>query len=41
MVNAVAVQDPKHYGKAVKSDRREQWKIAMTEEMDALKTNDV
>lgn len=41
VVNAVMTQDPKHYGEAVKSDHREQWNVAMTEELDALKANDV
>ena len=41
VVNAVMTQDPKHYGEAVKSDHRKQWNVAMTEELDALKANDV
>ena len=41
VVNTITTQDPKHYGEAVKSDHREQWLIAMTEKLDALKPNDV
>ena len=41
VVNAVIAQDPKHYGEAVKSKHHQEWKIAMTEELDALKANDV
>ena len=41
MVNAVMLQDPKHYGDAINGVHREQWQVAMTEELDALKPNDV
>ena len=41
VVNAVIAQDPKHYGEAIKSKYHQEWKIAMTEELDALKANDV
>ena len=41
MVNAVMVQYPKYYGEAINRVHREQWQVVMTEELDALKLNDV
>ncbi|CAI5723653.1 unnamed protein product [Peronospora farinosa] len=41
VVNAIIAQDPKNYGEAIKSKHHQEWKIAMTEELDALKANDV
>ena len=41
ILNAVIAQDPRHYGEAMKSDHRDQWRIAMAEELDALEANDV
>ena len=41
VVCAVMVQDPKHCGEAIRSDHREQWSTDMTEELDALKFDDV
>uniref|UniRef100_A0AAV1UA53 Reverse transcriptase Ty1/copia-type domain-containing protein n=1 Tax=Peronospora matthiolae TaxID=2874970 RepID=A0AAV1UA53_9STRA len=41
VVNAVIEQDPKHFGEAMKSKHRNQWQMAMTGELDALKANDV
>uniref|UniRef100_A0AAV1VL46 Reverse transcriptase Ty1/copia-type domain-containing protein n=1 Tax=Peronospora matthiolae TaxID=2874970 RepID=A0AAV1VL46_9STRA len=41
IVNAIVEQDPKHYGEAMKSGQRDQWQVAMTEELDALEANDV
>ena len=41
VVNAVIVQDPKHYGEAINSDHREQWQVAMNEELDPMKSKDV
>ena len=41
VVNAAIAQDPKHYGEAVKSKHHQEWKIAMTEELDALKAKNV
>ena len=41
VVNAIIVQNPKHYEEAIKSDHRKQWLTAMAEELDALKSNDV
>ena len=41
VVDAIVVQDPKHYGDAIKIDHRKQWLTAMTNELDALKSNDV
>ena len=40
-INAIVVQDPKHYGEATKSEYRKQWLTLMTEDLDALKPNDV
>ena len=41
VVNAIVVQHPKHYGEAIKNVHRKKWLTAMTEELDALKSNDV
>ncbi|CAI5703653.1 unnamed protein product [Peronospora effusa] len=41
VVNAVIAQDPKHYGEAMRSGDRQKWTTAMTEELDALKSNGV
>ena len=41
IVNVVIGQDTRHYGKAMKGKHRDQWIVAMTEELDALKSNDV
>ena len=41
VVNAIILQDPKHYGEAVMSDCREKCLTAMIEELNALKSNDV
>ena len=41
VVNAIEVQHPKHYGEAIKNVYRKKWLTAMTEELDALKSNDV
>ena len=41
VVNAVIVQDPKYYGEAINSDHREQWQVAMNEELDPMKSKDV
>lgn len=41
VVNALIGQDPRHYREAMKSEHRDQWRVAMTEELDVLKVNDV
>ena len=41
IVNAVIDQDKSHYGEAMKSEHRDKWSVAMIEELDALKANDV
>ena len=34
-------QDPRHYGKAMNSEQRDKWRVAMAEELDDLKANDI
>ena len=41
VVNTVIDQDPRHYDEAMKSEYRYKWCVAMTEELEALKENDV
>lgn len=41
VVNHVYERDPKNYGEAIRSPKREDWKKAMCEELEALESNNV
>uniref|UniRef100_A0AAV1ULA2 Reverse transcriptase Ty1/copia-type domain-containing protein n=1 Tax=Peronospora matthiolae TaxID=2874970 RepID=A0AAV1ULA2_9STRA len=41
VVNHVFERDPRNYGEAMKSKKRDEWQKAMREEQDALKRNEV
>ena len=41
VVNAIIVQDPKHYGEEIEREHRKQWLAANTKESDASMSNDV
>ena len=41
LINSVRGADPKNYGQTIKSEQKEKWRIAMSEELQAFEDNGV